>query len=133
MPNDDYKTFLKQKITQPEKYRGNIVDEQGRVVAKHEGIFNFTIGQRRGLGFAVGKKQYVTGIDPKTNNVVVGPEEHLFSTGLIFENATFVTSSEELKNQTELSAKIRYRTKPVACKAELLSDKVVKVMFNEPV
>lgn len=78
IPDGNTKAFLGARIG---RRPGSMVDEEGHTVAEHDGIYGFTIGQRKGLGLAGplpdGKPRYVTDIDPATNTVTIGPREHL--------------------------------------------------------
>ena len=84
-----------------------MVDTEDNLIGEHNGISSYTIGQRRGLGFANGEPMYVVKIDKDKNRVVVGREYDLFSTSLIAENLSWV--SAEPSGEIEVNAKIRYR------------------------
>jgi len=82
VPGNDYKTLIRERrpdLRQP----GEIRDQGGKVLGKHDGYTSFTIGQRRGLGVAAGLPIYVTAIDPGTNTVTVGERDDLLSGGLV--------------------------------------------------
>jgi tRNA-specific 2-thiouridylase len=82
VPDDDYLGFVRK--SRPElDTRGPLVDETGTVLAEHSGIEGFTIGQRRGLGVALGEPRYVVAIEPQTHTVRLGPREQLLAPGLI--------------------------------------------------
>src|SRR3990172_11058861 len=72
LPTVDYRDFIAQRV--PEA-AGDIIDRDGSVVGRHRGVAGFTVGQRRGLGVALGEKRYVTGIDPELNVIAVGSED----------------------------------------------------------
>ncbi|MBI3954319.1 MAG: tRNA 2-thiouridine(34) synthase MnmA, partial [Chloroflexi bacterium] len=79
IPDGDRRRFLAARIgTSP----GPIVDRAGRGLGQHQGIGFYTVGQRHGLGLATGRRSYVTGIEPATNTLVVGPAEELLAPGL---------------------------------------------------
>ncbi|MCA2959586.1 MAG: tRNA 2-thiouridine(34) synthase MnmA [Silvanigrellales bacterium] len=106
IPNNDYAAFI-EKHARPESIiRGNIVHENGTVLAAHDGIHKFTVGQRKGLGFASGAPLYVTHIDAETGTVRVGEEEALrrgaFGIGRFH-------SVRPLQNDEAFEVKIRYR------------------------
>ena len=71
IPSGDYKAFLKKRLT---TVPGDIVEQDGTVVGRHEGIEYFTIGQRRGLGISGGEPRFVLQIEPETHQVIVGPK-----------------------------------------------------------
>src|SRR5712672_1628570 len=73
---------------------GDIVSESGEALARHTGIHNFTIGQRKGLGFAAGKALYVLAIEPQNNRVIVGDDDSLRTTSFEVEGATWISIAE---------------------------------------
>jgi tRNA-specific 2-thiouridylase len=74
VPDDDYRGFLRRRA--PEAFAaGPIVNGQGTVLGRHQGLANYTVGQRRGLGLAAGRRLYVTALDPARNAVVVGTDD----------------------------------------------------------
>ncbi|MBA3434776.1 MAG: tRNA 2-thiouridine(34) synthase MnmA [Actinobacteria bacterium] len=103
----DYRTFLERQGLSPAT--GDIVDEGGHVLGRHDGYWRFTPGQRRGLGVAAGRPLHVLRTDPGTNAVVVGPREALA--------ATRVEADGRLYAPVERGeAKLRYRSDPVAAR-----------------
>lgn len=103
---DSYREFLEPYMHKG-KQKGEMVDVNDRTVGEHSGIYSYTVGQRRGLGFANGKPMYVVKIDAKNNRVIVGEESDLYSRSLIADNMSWVSSPPE--GETEVKAKIRYR------------------------
>ncbi|MBM4143535.1 MAG: tRNA-specific 2-thiouridylase [Lentisphaerae bacterium] len=75
---------------------GNIVDRQGRVLGRHPGIHHFTVGQRRGLGLAVGAPLYVAALDAQRNEVVVGPREEVLSAQMVVEDVNWISGHPPL-------------------------------------
>jgi len=73
---------------------GEIVTEDGAVVGRHTGVHNFTVGQRKGLGFAAGKPLYVLSIDPQKNRIVVGDDESLRTTSFEVTGTNWVSIAE---------------------------------------
>ena len=69
---------------------GNFVDKNGNILGKHKGIVYYTIGQRKGLGIALGRPVFVTDINPQTNEVVLGAEIDIFKTDLIAKDVNFI-------------------------------------------
>ena len=82
IPDDDHTRFVRQHRPDAEG-AGDIVDQSGRVLGQHDGYWRYTVGQRRGLGVAVGHPLYVLSVDATTRRVVVGPSEALLSQGLV--------------------------------------------------
>lgn len=106
VPGDDYRAFIAQRVPQVE---GVLVDADGRVVGHHQGVAGFTVGQRRRLGVALGRRRFVTAVDPIRNVVTLGPEEDLLADRLFAESVHWVGGAAP---RVELGAdvKIRYRT-----------------------
>ena len=129
VPDQDYARVVRQR--RPDAFRdGDVVDAQGKVLGRHSGTPQFTIGQRRGLGIAAGVPIYVTGIDPKTRRVTVGTREKLLEHGLIGERANFLI--DEPHDVFRARVKIRYLHKAVGATVEPSSDHTVRVIFDEP-
>ncbi len=142
---DNYKAFLKRRgYESPE---GDFVDAAGNVLGRHKGILNYTIGQRKGLGIALGKPAFVTAIDGVKNQVVLGDNADLFKTevcssdNIMFGIRTgFQAASgcsvipDELRSWLSegISAKIRYAAKPAAASLSLLEDGRVLASFKDP-
>lgn len=110
--------------------QGNFVDKDGNILGKHKGIVYYTIGQRKGLGLAMGRPVFVTDINPLTNEVVVGAEEDIFKTDLICKDINFI-AFDNLDKSLELKAKIRYSAKPAAATITPLENGKVRVSFKE--
>jgi tRNA-specific 2-thiouridylase len=106
---------------------GDIVSVDGDVIGRHEGIFNYTVGQRRGLGISAAAPLYVLSIAPETNTVVAGEESHLYSRVLTAEPVNFLPG--ETSGRAE--GKIRYAHGPEPCEF-ILSDGILDVRFDEP-
>ncbi|MBO8152788.1 MAG: tRNA 2-thiouridine(34) synthase MnmA [Candidatus Marinimicrobia bacterium] len=132
IPEGDYRKFLLKyasEITSRFGY-GKIVTESGEVVGYHRGFYNFTIGQRKGLKIAFGKRMYVKRIDPERNLVVVAEDSALFSKGMILKNVNWV-SIEETENIAGI-CKIRYSHSGVWATAKRLENGKMEVIFREP-
>lgn len=129
VPDNDYRRFLLENSRDGIR-PGEIVDTGGRVVGRHEGLPFYTIGQRRGLGLALPEKTYVVGFDLERNRLIVGPEEKLYSSGLVAAEVNWI--AEPPSGGLEAQAKIRYRSKLVAVRVDLLAETKVKVTFQEP-
>ena len=105
LPTEDYRDFIAERVPQHE---GDIVDRDGGVVGRHRGVASFTVGQRRGLGLAVGEKRYVTSIDPQLNVVTIGREEDLLSSALTAEQVRWVAGAPP-DGEFAAGVKVRYR------------------------
>ncbi|MGF1510718.1 MAG: tRNA 2-thiouridine(34) synthase MnmA [Myxococcota bacterium] len=122
-------------MRQPEaqgSHDGEIVDEAGRVVGRHSGIMNFTIGQRRGIGVAARRKLHVLKLEPETRRVVVGEEGRLDCAGLTAERASWpsgVAPAERFRAVVQ----IRYRDPGTEALVVPLGSSQVEVRFHRPV
>ena len=114
--NNDYRTFLRENVPDfDERVRpGNYIDAAGKVLGQHQGFVNYTIGQRKGLGIALGQPAYVTHIDAELNEVTLGTNDDLYTTELRFRPYLSVRPV----GSSPVYARIRYRSTPV--EAELL-------------
>ena len=110
IPDDDYRGFLRRRIPQAFK-PGPIVDGSGRVLGQHEGLADFTVGQRRGLGLATGRALYVTALDPGRNVVVVGEAREVEVETVSADQVNWI-AIERLEGSLEVTAQIRHRHKP---------------------
>lgn len=106
IPNDDYKTFLKKNGQ--EEVEGKIILTDGNVLGNHKGLFNYTIGQRKGLNISYKEPLYVIQLDTKNNNLIVGTNNELFNQELIATNMNYLVEKDEFF-KTKLFAKIRSR------------------------
>ena len=114
LPDDDHARFIRE--ARPElDGAGDIVDEAGRVLGRHDGYFRYTVGQRRGLGVAAGAPIYVLRIEPDTRRVVVGPAERLTEQGLV---ATGVSWLRTPAPGEVVTARIRHRGALIPCTVE---------------
>ena len=106
---------------------GNIVDAEGKVLGKHKGIWNYTIGQRKGMGISSSEPLYVIRLDNETNTVVVGNIDETFKKNLIAAEINY-PSGEKIKNG-KYFAKIRSSQALKECKVEVVGEKI-KVEFS---
>ena len=107
--NGDYSSFIDKTVSEGSLHKGKILSQDGEVLGDHEGIHNFTIGQRRGLGVSSLKRLYVTNIDPESNNVTLGFESDLMTKGFIAEKMNWV-SVPRLEGEMKARALIRYNS-----------------------
>ncbi len=129
IPDDDYLRFVKTRRPDLET-SGAIVDESGTVLGEHSGIEGFTIGQRRGLGIAVGEPRYVVQIEPSRRTVTIGPRSSLEKIGL--EAAKFHWHVDRPDGPIACLAQIRARHKAVPAVVEPLDDGKARVIFDQP-
>ncbi|MEA4924562.1 MAG: tRNA 2-thiouridine(34) synthase MnmA [Syntrophomonadaceae bacterium] len=103
----------------------------GETLGIHKGIHHYTVGQRKGLGLALGQPAYVTGIDPETSTVWIGDNQDLFHSSLIAENAHFISGTVPQK-AFPASAKIRYSAARIPALITPLGSNRIQVDFNVP-
>lgn len=120
-----------QTLFNPPPPCGNIVDKNGKILAKHNGIINYTIGQRRGLNIGGGEILYVTGIDADKNQVVVGSIPDMIKTQITINNINWL-GDEEPKDFT-CEVKLRSRQQPIPADIHFLDNNTAEVIFKEPV
>ena len=130
VPSDDYLDFVRTRRPDLDT-AGDLVDEDGSVLARHSGIEAFTIGQRRGLGVAVGAPRYVVNIEPMTNTVTVGRRESLDRIGLIADRVNWQGPVPE--GPSRCLAQVRARHQAVPATVEPLDEGRARVIFDEPV
>jgi tRNA-specific 2-thiouridylase len=110
---------------------GEIVDMDGKVLGQHDGIINFTVGQRRGLGVATGAPQYVIKIDPDTRRVIVGPKEALLCPDIGVSALNWLDHTPLGDTPRAVTVKVRSTTEPVV--ADIFTDDSgVRVRFDTP-
>lgn len=128
VPNDDYIAYLASLgITSP---KGDFIDINGNILGTHNGIINYTIGQRKGLG-AFGKPMFVTGISAENNTVTIGENGSQYSKGLVADRLNFI-AFDSLEEPMRADVKIRFRAKPAPATVTPHSDGTVNVVFDEP-
>ena len=129
VPDNDYAAFLK-------RYRGEfdtagaLVDTSGTVLGEHDGYERFTVGQRRGLGLALGEPRYVVAIESETHNVVIGTHEDLACSTLEADRLNWLT--DDIPGSLQCTAQIRYRHQAAEATVDRLEPDRVRVTFAEP-
>lgn len=110
---------------------GPILDRYGRILGTHRGIWNYTIGQRKGLGIQSEKPLYVIDIDPDRNAVIVGEEKDLYREEFFASDINWITI-ERLEGPIEARVKIRYKSNEADCNIIPITEDRVLVRFREP-
>ncbi len=128
IPDNDHAAYIERStgIVVPE---GNFVDKDGKILGRHKGITHYTIGQRRGLGLAMGHHVFVSEIRAETNEVVVGENEDIFRDMLVADSVNYMGIDKF--DGMECMGKIRYAHKGAACRVTELSDGRIEVKFEE--
>ena len=129
IPDGDYRRFLLERGLR--NLPGNFVLKNGTVVGTHKGIANYTIGQRKGLGLAMGYPVFVTAIRPEKNEVEIGLEADLLSKKMLIKDCNYQLV-ENLTEPVELDIKIRYKSPAVRGVVAPLPDGMAEVTFANP-
>ena len=110
VPDNDYRAFLRHKVSDLDERigPGNFVLSNGKVVGKHLGYPYYTIGQRKGLGIALGEPMFVTRILPESNTVMLGTQNELEQVSARVKNLNLV-KYESILNPLEAVTKVRYK------------------------
>ena len=128
--DNDYVKFLKNQ-KQFKTKKGNIILTTGEILGKHEGIYKYTIGQRKGLGISYSEPLYVTKVDSQKNQVIVGKEKELYTKKLYATKLNWqINIPKKETKEFKCLAKIRYRAKEAKATIFFEEDKV-KVEFEE--
>jgi len=133
VPDLDYRGFVRRHpLGQRARIEpGEIVDRNGRVVGRHNGIVDFTVGQRRGLRISHPTPLYVVALDPASNHVVVGEKSEVFARGLLASGVNWVSTNAPREPFTA-RVQIRYRHDATPARVEPLDDARVRVVFETP-
>lgn len=130
IPDGNYKKFLEENSGLKPK-EGNIVNRNGEVLGKHRGLYNYTIGQRKGLGISYKTPLFVLGFDISKNEVIVGEEHELYQKEALVDNINLLLV-DELTEPMEVKVKTRYSTKEADATIEKVDDECIKVIFDKP-
>jgi tRNA-specific 2-thiouridylase len=135
VPNGNYVQFIQaytlERNIPLNSTEGEIVTEDGTVIGRHNGVHNFTIGQRKGLGFATSKPVYVLSIDTAKNRVIVGEDEALRSAIFEVEGANWISIAEPAE-AIRAEVKIRHKHLPAPAKVEALPGNRARISFDAP-
>ena len=130
VPDGKYAEFI-EHYTGKTYPTGDFVDSQGRKLGQHQGIIRYTVGQRRGLGLAMGQPVYVAAINPADNTVTVGPDEELYCSHLT-AHCINLMAVEKISRPLRLQAKIRYNQKAQWATVQQTADDELLVEFDQP-
>lgn len=130
VPDGDYASFIR-AFKGTESPCGDFVDVNGKILGKHKGIINYTIGQRKGLGIALGKPAYVVSKDIENNKIVIGDEADLYTSELVAEDVNII-SQEDIYDPVKITAKTRYSQTEQPATLSKLENGEYKVVFDNP-
>ena len=129
VPDGNYKKFLENNSEIKPK-QGNIVNSKGEILGKHTGLYNYTIGQRKGLGISNSVPLFVLGFNKARNEVIVGEEQELYKKEILVSDINLLLF-DEINSWLEVEVKTRYSSKQA--KAKILQEgKSIKMVFDEP-
>ena len=129
VPDGNYKKFLENNSDIRPK-EGNIVNSKGEILGKHTGLYNYTIGQRKGLGISYAVPLFVLGFNPIKNEVIVGEEKELYKKEITVTDINLLLV-DQINDWIDVEVKTRYSTK--VAKAKIIEqENKIKVVFEEP-
>ena len=129
IPDGNYKEFL-EKNSNIKPKEGNIVNSKEEILGKHTGLYNYTIGQRKGLGISYSVPLFVLGFNASKNEVIVGEEKELYKKEILVTDINLLLV-DEINEEMEVEVKTRYSSKVAKAKIKQEGDKI-KVEFLEP-
>ncbi len=128
VPDRDYARLVRER--RPEAFHpGNVVDREGKVLGRHDGIPNFTVGQRRGLGIAAGHPVYVSRLNVMDNTVTVGPREAIMHRTFVARKLNFLHDPPQ--GTFRANVQIRYQHQAASASIDIRHDSA-EVRFDEP-
>jgi len=131
-PEGSFAESLRQRFDQPTR-SGDIVDEDGRVVGRHPGVHHFTIGQRRGLGVAMGRPAFVMGIDAEAARVTITTRpDALLCGGLLARDLNWLMPPPAPTEPFPCEVQVRYRASAVPSQGLLRADGSLEIRFDRP-
>jgi tRNA-specific 2-thiouridylase len=135
VPSGSYRDFieayLEEQGQKPEAQPGEVVSTEGQVLAAHHGIHNFTVGQRKGLGIAVGSPLFVIRLEPEKNRVIVGPEQELFHRKFVVRDVNWIHLLGE-GEAVHAHVKIRHNHPGAPAQVESHGASKAVVTFHQP-
>lgn len=129
VPDGNYKKFLENNSSIKPK-QGNIVNTKGEVLGKHTGLYNYTIGQRKGLGISYKEPLFVLGFNKQKNEVIVGEEDKLYKKEILVKDINLLLV-DEIQDWEEVTVKTRYSSKEASAKIKQ-EENNIRVIFDEP-
>lgn len=129
VPDGNYKRFLEENSNLSPK-QGNIVNTEGKILGKHTGLYNYTIGQRKGLGISNEVPLFVLGFNKEKNEVIVGEEKELYKKEILVTDINLILVNN-IENEIDVEVKTRYSAKSAKAKIKQQGQNI-KVTFEEP-
>lgn len=130
VPDGDYGGFL-EAYTGQKAEPGDFIDRDGNKLGRHQGVWRYTIGQRKGLGISFGKPMFVSAIDQAANTVTLADNDALFTRELVADDFRWI-DIDQLDAPAVFDAKIRYAADPAPAQVIPLGEGKVRVVFDQP-
>ncbi len=130
IPDGNYKKFLEQNSNIAPK-EGNIVNRKGEILGKHNGLYNYTIGQRKGLGISYKVPLFVIGFNKDKNELIVGEQEELYKKEMKVNEVNLLLM-DKIVQPLDVTVKIRYASKPAEAIINQTESGNIQVIFKEP-
>lgn len=129
----DYREFLREQVPEIDSIvkEGWFVSTEGKKLGLHKGFPYYTIGQRRGLGIALGEPAFVIKINTEKNTVMLGSKDKLIARYMLVENFKFANDDDIFSGKVQLKVRIRYKSHPLKCRVALIEDNKMIVEFLE--
>ena len=131
VPDGNYKKFLENNSNIKPK-KGNIVTTKGEILGKHNGLYNYTIGQRKGLGISYKEPLFVVGFNKEKNEVIVGVKDEIYQKEMYVTDINLLLF-DEIKEKMKVNVKTRYSSKEESATIEMIDNNTIKVKFENPV
>lgn len=129
IPDHDYPAYLEQRFGKMPS--GDFISPEGQVCGRHQGLLHYTIGQRKGLGIALGRPVFIRAMDPVSNRIYLGDAADAFAGGVLLRDCSWI-AFDQLRAPLRAGAKIRSAAKEAPCEVFPLPDGGVKVLFDTP-
>lgn len=134
IPDHDYAAFIARRRPEAVRGEGNFVTPDGRVLGRHKGLIHYTIGQRKGLGIALGERMFVERIIPETNEVVLVPDDAVYCDSLLCGDVSFMGIEPMREGEVRrLTGKIRYAHRGAPVTVTMLENGCLEAKFEQPV
>lgn len=130
LAGEDYRGFIKDRLGEKALRPGDFVDARGRVLGRHQGLYSYTVGQRRGLGLPGPEPYYVLALDPGLNRVVIGTKKQTLARGFFARD--MVWSVNPPGSSFQALVQVRSRHRPARARVRLLTETRIEVVFERP-
>ena len=128
VPDGNYKKFLENNSDIKPK-KGNIVTTKGEILGKHNGLYNYTIGQRKGLGISYKEPLFVVGFNKEKNEVIVGVKDEIYKKEMYVTDINLLLF-DEIKEKMKVNVKTRYSSKEETATIQMIDNNTMKVEFE---